>query len=523
MSGPVRVVIVVGSGAAGFAAAIAAAESGARVVLLEATGTVGGTTAMSGGVAWIPGGPRTRALGFEDDRDRALTYLRGLALGDFDDELVVRFVDEGPGVLDAIERTTPIRWRALAYPDYHAPRPGGCEGGRSFEPDPVALPAEHEALVRLPASWRVRATQDELIRATFDRRVGEQREREGVQTMGRALSSGQLLGALAAGVDVRVGQRVTRLTVEAGRVVGVETPDGELRGRVVLASGGFERDERLRVSFLRAPVTGLTGGPGARGDGLRMAMSVGAELGNMNEAWWAPTVRLPGATVDGEPLDFLLLSERGRPGTLMVDRDGRRFCNEAQNYNDVGRALHAFDPGGFRFVRDPAWLVVDEAYRARFPIGPVMPGEDGPATWVHGDTVKELALAMGVDADRLDDTLERYGRAAADGHDPDHGRGDSAYDRFVGDRSAAHPNLRPLAGRLTAVPVHAGTLGTKGGPRTDTDGRVRHLDGGVVPGLYAAGNAAASPFGLLYPGAGGTIGQALVFGHLAGRAAAQDD
>lgn len=520
---PSNTVIVVGSGAAGFAAAIAAADAGANVVLLESTGTVGGTTAMSGGVAWIPGGPRTTALGFEDDRERALTYLRGLALGDFDEPHVVRFVDEGPSVLDAVERTTPIRWRALAYPDYHAPMPGGSEGGRSFEPDPIALPEEHASLVRQPASWRIRATQDELIRGTFDREVGAQRERDGIQTMGRALSTGQLLGALAAGVDVRVGQRVTRLETHAGRVIGVETTGGVLRGRVVLASGGFERDESLRVAFLRAPVTGLTGGPGACGDGLRMAMSVGADLGNMSEAWWAPTIRLPGASVDGQPLDFLLLSERGRPGTLMVDRDGRRFCNEAQNYNDVGRALHAFDPGGFRFVRDPSWLIVDETYRARFPIGPVMPGEDGPATWVHADSAKELAIGMDMDPDVLEATLERYSRAAADGHDPDHGRGVSAYDRFVGDRSAEHPNLRPLAGRLTAVPVHAGTLGTKGGPRTDADGRVRHQDGGVIPGLYAAGNAAASPFGLLYPGAGGTIGQALVFGHLAGLAAAHDD
>lgn len=517
-----RAVIVIGSGAAGFAAAAAARESGSRVTLLEASATVGGTTAMSGGVAWIPGGPRTRALGFKDDREHALTYLRGLALGDVDDDLVVRFVDKGPGVLDAVERTTPIRWRTLAYPDYHAQRPGGSDGGRSFEPDPVALPPEHERTVRPPAAWRVRATQDELIRATFAREVGAQRERDGVQTMGRALTSGQLLGALAAGVDIRVGQRATRLKVEAGRVVGVVTPTGDLHGRVVLATGGFERDERLRVTFLRAPITGLTGSPGARGDGLRMAMSVGAQLGNMNEAWWAPVIRMPGALVDGEPLDFLLLSERGRPGTLMVDQNGRRFCNEAQNYNDVGRALHAFDPGGFRFVRDPAWLVVDESYRARFPIGPVMPGEDGPESWVNADTVKELALCMDVDPDTLEATMDRYSRAAADGHDPDHGRGDSAYDRFVGDRGAAHPNLRPLKGRLTAVPVHAGTLGTKGGPRTDADGRVSHLDGGVVEGLYAAGNAAASPFGLLYPGAGGTIGQALVFGHLAGVAAASD-
>lgn len=516
-------VIVLGSGAAGLAAAIAAATSGARTTVLEATATVGGTTAMSGGVAWVPANGRADALGFPDDTEAALTYLRGLALGDVDDGLVERFVRTGADVLDAVEKTTPIRWRVIAYPDYHCEREGGRNGGRSLEPDPIALPAEQDALVRRPASWRVRATQDELIRGTFDPEVGRDRERDGVQTMGRALTAGQTLGALDAGVRILTGRRATRLLVEDGRVVGVETEDGPLRGRVVLATGGFERDPRLRVSFLRAPIDALTGAPGARGDGLRMAMAVTADLGNMSEAWWAPTVRIPGSEVDGEPLDFLLLSERGRPGTLMVDRNGRRFCNEAQNYNDVGRALHNFDPGGFRFDRDPAWLIVDAAYRARFPIGPVPVGAAGAPDWVEAADVAGLAAGMGVPVETLTATVARYSAHAADGVDPDHGRGVSPYDRFVGDRGAEHPNLRPLEGPFTAVPVRAGTLGTKGGPRIDGDGRVRHQDGGVVPGLYAAGNAAASPFGLLYPGAGGTIGPALVFGHHAGVAAATDD
>jgi len=515
-------VIVLGSGAAGLAAALAAANAGAAVTLLEATTTVGGTTALSGGVAWVPCNHRGAALGFPDDRDSALTYLRELSLGDTDPEAIERFVDAGPGVLERLEARTPLRWRAIAYPDYHAPRPGGREGGRSVEPDPVALPADLADLVRPPVSWRLRATQDELIRGTFSREVGAERERDGVQTMGRALVTGLLVGVRDAGVEVRTGVRARALRTVGGRVVGVATETGALTGRVVLATGGFERDPALVKAFLRAPVQGLTGGPGARGDGLRMAMSVGADLGNMSEAWWAPTLRLAGREVEGEPLALLLLTERGRPGTLMVDQRGRRFCNEAQNYNDVGRSLHAFDPGGFRFERDPSWFVVDAGYRQRFPIGPVLPGEPDPDDWVSADDAAGLARAMGVPEDVLATTLDRYNTAAARGEDPDFDRGQSAYDRFVGDHEAAHPNLRPLSGRLTAVPVHAGTLGTKGGPRTDTDGRVRDVDGGVVSGLYAAGNAAASPLGMLYPGAGGTIGPALVFGDLAGTAAATD-
>ncbi len=515
-------VIVLGSGAAGLSAALAAAAAGADVTLLEATTTVGGTTALSGGVAWVPCNHRAADIGGEDDRDSALTYLRELALGDTDPAALERFVDEGRGVLERIEERSPLRWRAIAYPDYHADRPGGRAAGRGVEPDPVELPSDLEPLVRAPVSWRVRATQDELIRGTFSRAIGEQRERDGIQTMGRALVTGLLRGVLDAGVELRTSVRVRGLRTHADRVVGVATDDGPLSGRVVLATGGFERDPNLAAAFLRAPVTGLTGAPGARGDGLRMAMSVGAELGNMSEAWWAPTVRLPGERIEGEPLSHLLLTERGRPGSLMVDQRGRRFCNEAQNYNDVGRALHAFDPGGFRFERDPAWFVADAEFRERFPIGPVLRNEPDPADWVRADSPGQLAEEMGVPVATFVATIERYNDLAERGEDLDFGRGSTAYDRFVGDATAPHPNLRPLRGELLAVPVRAGTLGTKGGPRADPDGRVRHLDGGTIPGLYAAGNAAASPFGMLYAGAGGTIGPALVTGHLAGSSAATD-
>lgn len=515
-------VIVLGSGVAGLTAALAAAHHGARVTLLEATSTVGGTTALSGGVAWVPLNHRGAELGVDDDRDAVLTYLDELARGDTDRVLLERFVDAGAGALRRTEERSPLRWRAIAYPDYHVGRSGSRAAGRGVEPDPITVPRELEPLVRSPVSWRVRATQDEIIRGTFSRELGDQRERDGVQTMGRALVAGLLIGALDAGVEVRPSVRVEKLRLDAGRVVGVETAHGPLSGAVVLATGGFERDPALLRAFLRAPVEGLTGAPGARGDGLRMAMRLGASLGNMSEAWWAPTVQVPGAEIEGQPLAHLLLSERGRPGTLMVDQRGRRFCNEAQNYNDVGRALHAFDPGGYRFERDPSWLVVDAAFRARYPLGPVMRGEPDPEGWHRAEGPAELAREIGVPEDAFVDELARYNAAAGEGRDPDFGRGSSEYDRFVGDPRSAHPNLRPLEGELTAVPVRAGTLGTKGGPRTDADGRVRHVDGGAIPGLYAAGNAAASPFGMLYAGAGGTIGPALVFGDLAGTAAASD-
>jgi succinate dehydrogenase/fumarate reductase flavoprotein subunit len=209
---------------------------------------------------------------------------------------------------------------------------------------------------------------------------------------------------------------------------------------------------------------------------------------------------------------------------VIVDSRGRRFADEAQNYNDFGRALHEFDPAAMSFPRVPAWMVFDASYRARYSIGPLRRREPDPPWLARGDDVEALAARIGVPGGALRATLARFNELAAEGVDRDFGRGEYAYDRYMGDPRAEHPVLaaieRPPFYALAVLP---GCLGTKGGPRTDADGRVlRALGGEAIPGLYAAGNAAASPFGLAYPGAGGTIGPALVFGTRAGEAAARD-
>ena len=277
-------------------------------------------------------------------------------------------------------------------------------------------------------------------------------------------------------------------------------------------------------ALLRGPMLAPAGVPTNRGDGLRMAMACGAALGNLSEAWWGPATQVPGETIDGAPMFRLVLTERARPGSIIVDGDGRRFADEAQNYNDLGRALHAFDPAGFRFPRVPAWMVFDGAYRGRYSIGPLRRRAPDPDWLDRGDDLAALAGRIGVPADALAATVARFNELARAGHDDDFGRGDRLYDRFMGDARAEHPVL----GALEEPPFYAlrilpGCLGTKGGPRTDDRGRVLHAGSGdVLPGLYAAGNVAASPFGFAYPGAGGTIGPGLVFGHRAGEAAAED-
>jgi hypothetical protein len=207
----------------------------------------------------------------------------------------------------------------------------------------------------------------------------------------------------------------------------------------------------------------------------------------------------------------------------MVDRHGRRFVDEAQNYGDTGRAMLRFDPAGYDWPAAPSWLVFDRAYRERTPFGPLEPSDDDPEWLCRAPDIPELARRLGVPPDVLAATVALFNHDAARGTDREYGRGSGGYDRWIGDASAPDPTLAPLeTPPFYAVEVRVGCLGTKGGPRTDAWGRVVRSGGGMVPGLYAAGNAAANPFGLGTPGGGATIGPALVFGTRAGEAAADE-
>jgi len=514
-----RAVVVLGSGAAGLSAALAAAEAGARVTVVEAADRAGGTTALSGGVAWMPCHPA------DDTPEAALAYLSALGLGDHDPEGCATFVREAAAVARTIESQTQLRWQALEYPDYHAELPGGRrQGGRSLEPRPLEASPDLAEQVRDAPNVGVPITYHELASGDFDLDAARRRSRDGVLTLGRALIAALLDAVRARGAHVRFGARARELTVERREVVGVRLDDGELSGRVVLACGGFERDPGLVRALLRGPMLAPAGVPTNLGDGLRMAQAAGAALGNLSEAWWSPAMRVPGETIDGAEMFRLILTERARPGSVIVDSHGRRFADEAQNYNDFGRSLHEFDPAAMAFPRIPSWMVFDARYRARYSVGPLRRHAADPPWLARADDVDSLAELIGVPGAGLRTTLARFNELARAGGDVDFGRGDFAYDRYMGDPRAEHPVLAAIEEPpFYALEVLPGCLGTKGGPRTDGDGRVlRAIGEGPIAGLYAAGNAAASPFGFAYPGAGGTIGPALVFGARAGRAAARD-
>ena len=500
---------------------MAAAQAGAEVTVVERAPMLGGTTALSGGLAWMPANRLMAAEGVDDSPTEAREYLQALRLGDVDDELVDYFANQAAAVADWLESTTGLSWQTVPYPDYHPELPGGKPGHRPLEPQPREVSPELDRRIRTAPNVTAPITYRELATGDFDREEITARSSRGVITMGRSMVASLVEAAEASGAVILTGMGVDGLAQSGGTVNGVRIGDEVLPGRVIMASGGFERDPALVRAFLRGPMTGPVGAPGMDGTALRLSLTAGAELGNMAEAWWCPAMTVPGEAIDGEPFHRLVLTERARPRSLMVDSRGRRFVNEARNYNDVGRAMHAFDPTGFQYPAAIAWLVFDSGYRRRYHLGPLRRNDPDPQ-WLHqADSLVELADSIGVTPDELTASVARFNQLAATGDDPDFGRGRSIYDRFVGDPTAPHPTLGPVdEPPFYAVHLHPGCLGTKGGPRTDIHGQVRHQDGNLIEGLYAIGNAAASPLGAAYPGAGGTIGPLLVTAHAAGTAAA---
>ncbi len=529
-------VVVLGSGAAALSAAVAARGHGAdRVGVFEKADVVGGTSAMSGGMIWIPCNHHMAAAGITDSRDEALRYLDSLSHDRIVPELAQAFVDAGPEMLRWFEANTPVVFEIVDdFPDYHPEHPGGkTGGGRSLECPLFPYGELGEWADRVSRSRQMGAhvlmnetTLGRGARTAVDREVLEQRSRDDLRGCGQALVGRLLKTCLDRGVELRTGHRATALVVDDGRVAGVRFDTGggvveaSARNGVVLATGGFEWDRDLVRSFVRGPLERAVSIETNTGDGLKMAMRAGAALGNMQEAWWVPVIDVPDD--DGETFAWMVNRERVQPRTIMVNRSGKRFANEAANYNAFGAAFHQLDPGRFEYVNLPAWMLFDHQYATRSGLYRFR-GEGAVPDWlVAADTLAELAAQVGIDGLQLEETVSRWNAQVADLDDPDFGRGRSVNDTHWGDGTRTPAaTLGPIdTPPYYAVEVRPGALGTKGGPLTNGSAQVLDLDGDVIEGLYAAGNVMASAMGMTYGGAGGTLGPAMVFGFLAGRHAA---
>ena len=531
-------VLIIGAGAAGMAAALAAHDSGARVVIAEKGDRLGGTAAISGGIIWTANNPRMQASGIPDSEAEALAYFGSLDHGEMDPAVLGAFVREGPEALAFLEAAGALDVSILpGYPDYYLDRPGAKpDGGRALDNELF----DYKTL----GAWADKVFGDGVIHRMMLRETPlggssgyvdpvelQRRAAEDLRGFGQALVGRLLAACLARGIEPQLGCKAERLVIEQGRVGGVQfaTADGPrtihaTRG-VILATGGFEWNEGLKKAFLRGPLDAPASPPSNTGDGLKLAMAAGAALGNMTSAWWVPTLSMGGAQwAGGEQRSMPVLIERTLPHSLLVNRSGRRFCNEAINYSSLAGAFHLFDPATYDYPNSPAYLVFDAQYRTRYPLGLVMPGGATPDWVFQADSLEALAAKIGVDAAQLLQTVERFNGHARDAEDPDFGRGVSRYDHFYGDRSrpGAAATLGPVdTGPFYAVEIKLGALGTNGGAKTNAAAQVLDVEGEAIPGLYGAGNVISCPTGSVYAGAGGTLGPALTFGCIAGRAAAR--
>ncbi|MDT5347093.1 MAG: 3-oxosteroid 1-dehydrogenase [Mycobacterium sp.] len=548
-------VVVVGSGGAGMVAALTAAHRGLSTLVIEKASHFGGSTARSGGGVWIPNNEVLKRAGVRDTPEAARAYLHGI-IGDIvEPERIDTYLERGPEMLAFVFEHTPLKmcW-VPRYSDYYPEAPGGRPEGRSVEPKPFNArklgPDEsglEPAYGKVPLN--VVVMQQDYVRLNQLKRhprgmlrslkvgartVWAKATGKNLVGMGRALIGPLRIGLQQAGVPVQLNTALTDLYVEDDVVRGVYVCDVSdtmaqgsaephlIRARraVILASGGFEHNEQMRVKYQRAPITTewTVGAKANTGDGIIAGEKLGAALDLMEDAWWGPTVPLVGAP-------WFALSERNSPGSIIVNMSGKRFMNESMPYVEACHHMyggeHGQGPGPGENI--PAWLVFDQVYRDRYIFAGLQAGQRIPRKWMESGviaqaaTLEELAGKAGLPAAELAATVERFNGFARSGVDEDYHRGESAYDKYYGDpTNTPNPNL----GEIRRAPFYAakmvpGDLGTKGGIRTDVHARALRDDGSIIEGLYAAGNVSAPVMGHTYPGPGGTIGPAMTFGYLA--------
>lgn len=550
-------VLVVGSGAGGLGTAVTAAFHGLDVLVCEKADVFGGTTARSGGWSWVPCNPVAIREGVKDSREAAKAYLRHEAGNHFDEKRVDAFLANGPEMVEFFEKNTAVQFvLGPAFSDYHPDAPGGTPGGRSI----VAAPFEGRALGK-----EIRRLRPPLSEITFlGMMIGSGKELLHFFNVTRSIKSAAYVGVLFAkflrdlalhgramrltngnalagrlaksafdlGVPIWTSTPVKSLITEDGRVKGALVEhDGrmmriEARLGVVLAAGGFPQDiARRKKLFPHAPSGAEHWSPAPEtntGEGLDLGESAGGRTieGLPNAAAWVPVSLVPRS--GGKHGVFPHFIDRGKPGVIAVTQQGRRFTNEANSYHDFVQAMvGALDAESEKC----AYLIVDHPTLRRYGLGFAKPfpvpltGYLRSGYLLKGRTLAELAQVAGIEVNSFINTIATYNEHARRGEDPEFYRGSNAYNRYLGDPDhKPNPCVGPIEnGPFYAVKVVPGDLGTFAGLRADENSQVIDEFDQPIPGLFAAGNDAASIMGGNYPGGGITLGPALTFGYVVGR------
>jgi 3-oxosteroid 1-dehydrogenase len=551
-------VVSVGAGAGGMTAALVAKACGLDTLLIEKSEFFGGSTALSGGGVWIPNAPYFRRIGKNDDPEKLIEYLVNIAGDRVPTPRLARYVHEGPRMMEFLEGHT--KWLEDAfiwspgYSDYFIDKGGNAEGrGLWAAPisyaelgplEPTMRKTTRSRLEGLPKGlwltsvdlhninrirWRV-GWRPYLTFLTLGIRLFKSRVlRANVAANGQALVIRLRLALQDNRVPVWLNAPLKQLITNAdGNVIGVEIEkDGapyriSARRGVIIASGGFDHNEEMRRRYQPAlgGVGWSRGAASNEGDGQRAGEAIGAELDFMDDAWWAPSLKMPFGVSGG-------VAERQYPNQFIVNGNGERYANEAAPYTTFGRTmLNAHETSGI--VHIPSYMIFDDRALKQNIICGHFPGRPIPKDWLSSgimqtaDTIEALASKIGVPPENLKATQDRFNQFARQAKDDDFHRGESPYDNYYANPKLANPNLLEVSKPpYYALMVYPGDLGTKGGLSADENGQVLHANGRVIVGLYAVGNASAAVMGTSYAGPGATIGSAMIFGwtsanHLAG-------
>jgi 3-oxosteroid 1-dehydrogenase len=534
--------VAVGSGLGALSAAIVARDLGLEVVVLEKAPKLGGVCAYGGGEVFVPNNHKMRALGIEDSDEAGRRYFEFLAAGFAAPELQRTLLATMRPAVEYYEKEAGVRWTAVeGLPDYYYPdAPGSHAGGRylcaelfdgstlgpwqqrTFLTPHFPMGVEHRELYAWGGLAKVTEWNYELLAERITRDV----RAWGQGMMGYFVKAALVDRAIPAHLETPVRE----LVAEEGAVVGVRAEqagsDFRVRARrgVVLAIGGYDLNREMAREYEQVPDWNSACPPYVEGDHIVMGTEVGAALAAVPPTNLAMFFgyHIPGEEHEGRPL-YRSSWECGCPHAIWVNRAGKRFCDESF-YKDYQPRLRQWDGQKQEMPNLPPFLIFDQNYRDRYPLGSFMPGQEIPEELaVRADTLRELAARREIDADGLEASVARYNEFARRGEDPDFGRGSRPWAvRLTGDPSYPNPCVGPLDKApfygVRLVPVGVGI--NSHGLRTDASARVVHVRGHPIPGLYAVGNSAA----LRDLGGGYQSGtsnmRAITWGYVAGRHAA---
>ena len=548
-------VIVVGAGGAGMTAALFAALSNQRVVLIERTSYVGGTTALSGATTWVPNSLHAHKVNPNDTPEAARAFLDGVVGNHAPSALREAFLASGPDAIATLEAKSHVHFRPYPHhPDYEQHIEGATTCGRALEPLPYdgRVLGKALALIRPPipeftifGGMMVDRTDiGHLLNLTkkaasfkhafkilslyaMDRLRGSARGSRLV--MGNALIGRLLKSLLDNKVDLLLETEVQTLLTDHERVTGLFAKQGTVtrtlsaQKGVVLAAGGFNHHPEKRKALLHSPITDYSpSSSGHTGSMQDLALSIGAHFADVgaDHVFWAPVSvkKRP----DGSTAVFPhFVMDRSKPGTVCVNQKGARFTNESQSYHLFVRAMLDADKTTPTF---PAFIVTDAKGLLKYGLGMVRMGTKNPQSFIDegyltkGESVADLAQKIGADPQVLANTIADMNRFAETGIDEQFGRGSTAYHRANGDASYHGPN--PCLGLIREAPFYAvklypGDIGAASGLAINEDSQVLREGGQAIEGLYACGNEAQSIAGGTYPGPGITIGPAITFAYRA--------